>query len=84
MLPPYVSRVEQAIRSSTQPITAESSDIITVNGEKGVWVNKAEVESWRGEIPISEYLINQDSNPELVRLKHASMKMNVNTFFYIY
>ena len=73
MLPPYVSRVEQAIRNSNQPIQPESTEMIEVNGQRGVWVNKAEVENWQGEIPISSYLINVDPNPEIVTLRYASM-----------
>jgi len=72
MLPPYVSRVEQAIRSSNQPIQPESTEMIEVNGQRGVWVNKAEVENWQGEIPISSYLINVDPNPEIVTLRYAN------------
>jgi len=71
-LPPYVSKVEEQIRSSSQPIPASELDIIEINGIRGIWLNKAEVENWRGEIPISEYPINNDPNPELVRLKQAN------------
>jgi len=69
-LPPYVSKVEQAIRSSNQPIKANELDIIEINGIRGIWLNKAEVESWKGEIPLSDYTINDDTDPELVRLKY--------------
>ena len=70
-LPPYVSKLEEQIRSSTQPISASAVDIIEINGIRGIWLNKAEVENWKGEIPISEYAINDDSNPELVKLKYS-------------
>lgn len=73
ILPSYVSKIEQAILNSTEPITTESSEVIEVNGVRGIWLNKSEVESWQGEIPITEYEINIDSDPEIVKLKHASI-----------
>jgi hypothetical protein len=70
-LPPYVSRVEESIRSSNRPIPANEVDIIEVNGVRGIWLNKAECESFKSEIPLSEYPINADSNPEVVKLRYA-------------
>lgn len=72
ILPSYVSKIEQAILNSTEPITTESSEVIEVNGVRGIWLNKSEVESWQGEIPLTDYEINNDSDPEIVKLKHAS------------
>jgi len=69
---PYVSQLEQQIRSSTQPVPSNESNIIEIDGVRGIWLNRAEVESWRGEIPISEYPINDDTNPEVVRLRHPN------------
>jgi len=39
---------------------------ISVFGNKGVWVNKAEVMNWRGDLSINEYVINEDANPEVI------------------
>jgi hypothetical protein len=39
---------------------------ITVNGQRGLWLNKDEELNWRGEVPISAYRINQDSQPEII------------------
>ena len=39
---------------------------ITVNGERGLWLNKNEETSWRGSVPIKDYRINQDPQPEVV------------------
>jgi len=68
-LPPYVSRVEESIRSSNRPIPANEVDIIEVNGVRGIWLN--ECESFKSEIPLSEYPINADSNPEVVKLRYS-------------
>jgi hypothetical protein len=40
-----------------------------VIGQRGVWVNKAEVEKWRGPVPIEDYEINQDGSPLIVNKK---------------
>lgn len=70
-LPPYVSQVEESIKNSNKPITSNAIDIIEINGIRGIWLNKDEVESWKGEIPLSKYEINSDPNPEVVKLKQC-------------
>jgi len=57
--------------SSNRPIPANEVDIIEVNGVRGIWLNKAECESFKSEIPLSEYPINADSNPEVVKLRYS-------------
>jgi hypothetical protein len=42
-------------------------EVVTVNGITGILVNKAEIDNWRGPIPLSEYPINDDPNPEIIR-----------------
>lgn len=37
-----------------------------MNGQRGIWANKQEVVSWRGPVPITQYAINEDSNPEII------------------
>jgi len=59
------------VRSSNRPIPANEVDIIEVNGVRGIWLNKAECESFKSEIPLSEYPINADSNPEVVKLRYS-------------
>jgi len=43
------------------------NEVIDVGGHRGVWANKEEVLNWKGPVPISQYRINHDSNPEVVR-----------------
>jgi hypothetical protein len=62
----YVSEIEQSIIRSSDPIAVNESEEITVNGQRGIWTNRAEVVNWRGAIPINQYLINEDSNPEII------------------
>lgn len=67
----YQSGIERAILESTDPIDIEpTGEEIEVNGERGLWANKSEVALWRAShMPINEYAINTDLNPELVTKK---------------
>ena len=62
----FLSQVEASILRSTVPIELNESEEITVNGQSGIWANKSEVINWRGIIPIEQYLINEDNNPEII------------------
>lgn len=59
--------IEAAILRSTVPIDLNGTEEITVNGERGIWVNKNEIVNWRGSYPLSKYPINDDPNPEIIR-----------------
>jgi len=70
----YLSETEAAILRADAPIflpDGEQTEEITVNGHKGLWVNRQEIVNWRGPIPITAYEINQDPNPELIRKRTA-------------
>lgn len=62
-----LSDMEAAILRSSSPIQINGSEEIEVNGQRGIWANKCEQLNWRGELPIAEYLINQDANPEVIK-----------------
>jgi hypothetical protein len=63
------SAIEQSILRANNPIEFRDSEILTVVGQSGQWVNKDEIVNWRGILPIQQYLINEDSNPEVIRKK---------------
>lgn len=63
------SQIEVAILNAKNPFDISENEIITVNGQTGLWSNKKEVDQWKGPISIKEYQINEDSNPEIVRKK---------------
>lgn len=65
----FLSQVELAILRSTNPIEVTESEEITVLGQRGLWTNKNEVLGWTGDIPIEEYLINEDESPEIITRK---------------
>lgn len=61
-----LSQVELSILRSENPIEVDETEEISVFGNRGVWMNKAEVLNWKGEISINEYIINEDANPEII------------------
>jgi len=62
----FLSDIETAILRSDSPITIDESYEINVMGQRGIWANRSEVVNWKGIIPISDYLINEDANPEIL------------------
>jgi hypothetical protein len=62
----YLSDVEVAILRSAVPIQLNETEEITVLGQRGLWANRDEVVNWRGPLPINEYTINEDANPEVI------------------
>ena len=64
-----LSSIEAAILRSTIPIDVNETEEITWNGQRGIWLNKSEVISWKGVVPLNEYRINEDPNPDLITKK---------------
>ena len=62
----YNSQIEQAIISAKQPLKVNEHEQIQAGPWRGTFLNKSEVEQFRGPIAISEYKINDDSNPEVI------------------
>lgn len=62
-----LSETEKKVLRSLDPIEVNEEEIVTVLGQQGIWINKQEVNNWRGDVPISDYPINEDPNPEIVQ-----------------
>lgn len=45
--------VENKLLKSKTPINLRHDDETTVFNQHGIWLNKEEVESWRGPVPIT-------------------------------
>ncbi len=73
----FKSQVESAILKSTEPIAINETQEITANKERGIWANRCEVCTWKGEVPISEYPINDDACPEIIK-KKSCKKLEYN------
>lgn len=61
-----LSELEQSILRSNEPIEIDTSEEIEVPGHRGLWANKHEVIDWREEIPLAQFQINQDQNPDII------------------
>jgi hypothetical protein len=62
----FLSEIEQLILRATNPVEISESEELTVLGQRGLWINRAEVNAWRGDIAISEYRIHEDANPQVI------------------
>lgn len=65
------SLFEDVILSSNEPIEINETDEITIDGYSGILANKAEINEWKGIVPLKEYEINRDPNPEIINKKTA-------------
>jgi hypothetical protein len=65
----FKSKIEDAIMKSMEPIPIAETKEITANKEKGIWANRCEVCTWKGDLPITEYPINEDACPEVITKK---------------
>lgn len=65
--------MESVILKSSDPIEIEGDEIM-VNGQRGIWANRMEAAGWKGDVPIEQYPINQDPNPELI-VKKSKAKL---------
>ena len=64
-------KIEQSILRSSVPININETEEISVLGHRGIWANKSEVINWNGPVPISQYKINDDPNPEIIHKTSA-------------
>lgn len=68
---PELNDMEYRILRSVKPIVIDKieTEAITVQGEHGIWMNKFEEEEFRGDLPIDQYDINEDTDPEIIYKK---------------
>ena len=67
----FMSQIEQSILRSSKPIEVSETEELTVIGQRGIWLNKQEVNAWRGDLAISEYKIYEDSNPQVINKRYT-------------
>lgn len=68
----YYSDMEKLVREAPQPIeTSSTREIVNLDGIGGGYLlNKAELDNWRGELPLDKYPINTNfSDAEIIRKK---------------
>lgn len=73
------SQLEQAVIEAREPIETNETEKITVGPFHGTFLNKREVEQFRGPVPVEQYPINEDHNPEVIhkRLEKVKYKQEV-------
>jgi hypothetical protein len=62
----YLSNLERDIMNSSEPLHINEIEEIDFGGLRGFWINKAESQRWTGEMPLNEYQVNEDPNPEII------------------
>lgn len=60
-------RGEGGVMRSSSRVSEFTGEKVTVCGETGVLVNVNEIKSFTGPLPLTDYPINQDTSPEVVR-----------------
>lgn len=65
----FKSKVEEAVIKSKEPIKSNETQQIQANKEKGVWLNRCETCAWKSDVPLSEYPINDDPCPCVIKKK---------------
>jgi len=65
----FLSQVKQANLRSSNPIEISETEKLTVLGQRVIWLNRAEVNAWTGDISINEYRTHEDSNPQVINKK---------------
>ena len=58
--------MKRSIIDSLIPLEVSEDEETTALGNKGVWVNKAEVKNWRGPVHLDQYKLNEDATPDLI------------------
>jgi hypothetical protein len=79
------SNIELDIRNSKVPIEiSEPQEVVSINGVDGKWANKSECLNWHSSIPLSQYKLNQDPNPEIINKKYNAKLEHKQTITYKY
>ncbi len=69
--------IESVLRAANVPIASNEIEEANAIGYRGVLLNRSEILSWNGPIPISQYKFNNDSNPEVI-IKESSQPIEYN------
>ncbi|MFN9982568.1 MAG: hypothetical protein ACK53Y_21755, partial [bacterium] len=69
--------IESVLRAANVPIATNEIEEANAIGYRGVLLNRSEILSWNGPIPISQYKFNNDSNPEVI-IKESSQPIEYN------
>lgn len=70
----YMSEIGSQLINSTEPLRLDEDKYVHLDGESGIMQNLDEVinnqnQKWTGKIPLTEYAINEDLEPQVLRKK---------------
>jgi hypothetical protein len=63
----FQSAIEQALLNAKNPVDINSTETITAGQYRGIYLNKQEVDQFRSPVPIEQYRLNDDPNPEVIK-----------------
>jgi len=61
------TKIEDAILNSVNLLNLNETEEVEALGHRGVLVNKHEILNFNGPVPITQYRLNDDPNPEIIR-----------------
>lgn len=62
------------VLESVEPIDLVNAEPVSVLGQSGLLVNQTDLATFQGTIPLSEYPINEDPNPDIIQ-KHTNQQL---------
>ena len=69
------SSVEQALRSAQTPLQFPNAHERVQAGQySGIQLNKEEEQQFHGPVPLSQYQVNQDPNPEVIKKRVGKLR----------
>lgn len=69
----FKSQIEKSILNSSDPIPLPAdASTISLNGSQGIFMNKSEIDAWKGDLPLYEYKINEDFCPQFIFKKPST------------
>jgi hypothetical protein len=63
----FHSEIEQALLTAKNPIDITTTETATAGQYQGFYLNKQEVDQFRGPLPIEQYPLNDDPCPEVIK-----------------
>jgi len=63
----FLSPLEELILRSNVPVVVDEDEEITALGFTGIHANRLETVNWKSFYNLSDYPLNQDPNPEIIR-----------------
>jgi hypothetical protein len=71
----FQSQIEQQLLMAKQPLEhLNSTELVQAGPFRGTLLNKQEIDQWRGPVPLEQYRLHDDPNPEIVKKRMDKIK----------